>query len=130
MHLAEAEGPVPVQRIATAANVPAKYLAAILRDLAWAGVLNSSPGRGGGFCLARPANSIRLHEIFEPFEPMLWKRRPCPFGRTVCSDDDPCGGHEQWRKVRGAFLEFLYETTVANVSSSRNERPPKKTKRR
>ncbi len=114
---AESDGLVTAKRIAQKANIPRKYLSAVLADLVRGGVLDAAPGPNGGFRLACPPGQIRLYEVLQTFEPVLWKRRPCPFGQSTCSDDDPCGGHEHWKKVREAYLEFIHETTVLDVAA-------------
>ncbi len=103
-------------QIANEADVPRKYLSRILADLVRAGVLDSTRGKGGGFQLARKANEIPLFDILSPFEPVFGSRRPCPFGNKVCSDDTPCGGHDQWKAVRTAYETFLHQTRVSDVS--------------
>lgn len=118
IHLAQRvdEWPIAGRQIAEATGIPRKYLAAVCGDLVRAGVLVSSPGKGGGFRLARPAKKIRLAEVFAPFEPILSNRRPCPFGQEVCSDDDPCAGHEQWRLVRMTYQSFLEKNSIHDVA--------------
>ncbi|MCH8241277.1 MAG: Rrf2 family transcriptional regulator, partial [Planctomycetes bacterium] len=94
------ECPIPGRRIAAESQIPPNYLATVLGDLVRAGVLQGSPGKGGGFSLARRSRDIRLNEVLVSFEPILANRRPCPFGKEVCSDEDPCAA------VRAAFPEF------------------------
>lgn len=115
------EWPVPGRVIAEESKIPAKYLSAILGDLVRAGVLESSPGRTGGFRMARPPKEITLLEVFEPFEPSIGSRRPCPFGNETCSDENPCAGHEPWKKVRESFSKFLCETSVYDVSAPQSD---------
>lgn len=111
--------PLSGGRISSGTGVPRKYLSTILADLVRAGVLTASPGRSGGFRLAREPEKILLREVVEAFEPLLWKRRPCPFGNEICDDIAPCGGHEHWKKVRDAFSEFLDGTTLLDVSNGK-----------
>lgn len=135
IHLARQVGDWPIsgRKIAEETGVPRKYLAAILGDLVRAGVLESSPGIGGGFRLARPAKEIWLTEVFAPFEPILANRRPCPFGQEICSDDDPCAGHDQWKRVRETYQRFLEKNSIHDVAFARRKRraakAPKRTKR-
>lgn len=110
-------GPAPSRRIADEAGVPRKYLSAILADLVRTGLLDAFPGKSGGFRLARPPHEIALYEVLGPFEPALRKRRPCPFGQSTCTDEDPCGGHEHWKKVRDAYSEFLHQTSLYDIST-------------
>lgn len=125
--------PIPGRRIAEETGIPRNYLAAILGDLVRAGVLESSPGMGGGFRLARPAKEIRLSEVFASFEPILASRRPCPFGKEVCSDDDPCAGHDEWKRVRETYGRFLEKNSIYDVAFMRKKRraatSPRRTKR-
>ena len=125
--------PVAGRKIAEETGIPRKYLAAILGDLVRNGVLESSPGMGGGYRLARPSKDIRLSEVFAPFEPILANRRPCPFGQHVCSDDDPCAGHDEWKRVRETYQCFLERNSIHDVAFTRQKRraakAPRRTKR-
>ncbi len=135
IHLAQHvdEWPIAGRKIAEETGVPRKYLAAILRDLVRAQVLESSPGAGGGFRLARSAKEIRLSEVFAPFEPILANRRACPFGQEVCSDNDPCAGHDAWERVHKTYGRFLEKNSVYDVAFARRKRravrAPRRTKR-
>lgn len=108
--------PIPGRQIAESTGIPSKYLGALLRALVRAEVLKSSRGAGGGFRLARPAKEIKLWEVFAPFEPILANRRPCPFGKEICSDDDPCEGHSEWKLVREAYEGFLEKNSIYDVA--------------
>ncbi|MHC5109573.1 MAG: RrF2 family transcriptional regulator [Planctomycetota bacterium] len=111
--------PISGPKIASLTDIPQKYLSAVLASLVRFGVLEASPGRGGGFSLARPAGDICLEEILRPFEAVLADRRPCPFGKPMCSDTDPCVGHDRWKLVRESFYEFVNGTTVLDLSLER-----------
>ncbi len=114
--------PIPGRRVAEGAGIPRKYLSAILGDLVRAGILASSPGLGGGFRMVRSPKDIRLFEVLAPFEPILGNRRPCPFGKEECNDDDPCAAHDRWRRVKETYSRFLQETSVYDVSVKRRKR--------
>ncbi len=132
IHLAQHvdDWPIPGRKIAEETGIPRKYLAAILGGLVRAGVLESSPGIGGGFRLARPAKGIWLSQVFAPFEPILADRRPCPFGQEVCSDDDPCAGHDAWKRVRETYGQFLEKNSIHDVAFARRKRRAASTSRR
>lgn len=106
--------PIPGAQIAAETGVPTKYLSKVLGDLVRCGVLDSAPGRTGGFRLRRPAAKIRLFDVLAPFE--HFERRECPFGNRVCSDTNPCGAHDSWKKVVGAQQDFLRETSLREVA--------------
>ena len=114
--------PISGTRIAVETGISRKYLSKVLSDLVRAGVLRASPGKGGGFGLNRPPKQIHLYEVFVPFEPVLSNRRPCPFGNEECSDEQPCLGHDRWKRVRETYSQFLHGTSVHDVALA-NHRP-------
>ncbi len=118
----EEDWPIPGRRIAAEAGIPAKYLSKILGDLVRSGVLDSSPGKSGGFRLRRAAKQTTLHEVLRPFE--QFARGRCPFGNQECSDEKPCIAHDRWKKVIEAQAKFLADTSVLDVAV------PSATKRR
>lgn len=64
-HLADryGEGPVRLDEIAAAQNIPRKFLTVILSEMAREGVVNSLRGRDGGYELALPPIDIRYGDI-------------------------------------------------------------------
>jgi len=108
--------PIPGRQIAAQAEIPPKYLSKILGDLVRFGVLDSSPGKTGGFRLRRPATDTTLYEILAPFE--QFERRRCPFGNKECGDEDPCLAHSRWKRVVDTERRFLRETSIHEVAVS------------
>jgi Rrf2 family protein len=66
-----AEDLIPVDTIATAQNIPPKYLEQILLTLKRARYLRSSKGQRGGFALGKPPEKINLAEIVRLFDGAL-----------------------------------------------------------
>ncbi len=122
--------PIPGRRIAQEAGIPSKYLSSVLGDLVRAGILAASPGRRGGFRMVRAPETVPLYDILVLFESTLKSRRPCPFGNAVCSDENPCGGHDQWKRVQQAFSLFLRDTSVRDVAAGSNGRGRKAGRKR
>ncbi|PNU05531.1 RrF2 family transcriptional regulator [Novosphingobium guangzhouense] len=65
IHLASRnpEKPHPTAEIASACNVPRKFLEAILLDLKVAGLVHSTRGKLGGYSLARSPQSITFGDV-------------------------------------------------------------------
>src|SRR4051812_10508340 len=61
-------GPRTSESIATAQEIPQKFLTAILLDLKRARILGSQRGADGGYFLARPANEITIADILRAVE--------------------------------------------------------------
>jgi Rrf2 family protein len=108
------EVPVPAGDIAAALDVPANYLSKILHTLSRAGVVRSERGPGGGYRLARPADSISLAEVVGAFDPIT-PASSCLLGRVRCRDDQPCAAHARWRQVFDPVTAFFRDTMVAEL---------------
>lgn len=121
---------VPGSQIADHTQVPQKYLSKILGDLVRAGILDSAPGKTGGFRLVRSPKEIYLFEVLAPFEPVLANRRPCPFGNKTCNDDEPCAGHDRWKRVRESYSRFLRGTSIYHISVRQRQRRRRTSKKR
>jgi Rrf2 family protein len=100
--------------IARAIGAPPNYLSKLLQALAREGLLQSQKGLSGGFRLAREPHGISLFDVVEPIEHVSrWSG--CILGRPECSDEVPCAIHHRWKKVRGAYLQLLQRTTIADL---------------
>lgn len=131
IHLAhnEKDWPIAGPRIAKATEIPPKYLSKILGDLVRVGVLESSPGKSGGFSMNGTPKSTTLLSVLTPFEQFTNLR--CPFGNQKCNDADPCNAHDQWKKVIETQQQFLKKTSVQDIAAKMSlkvSRKPRKTK--
>jgi Rrf2 family protein len=119
VHLAEVpEGKYAmVKNIAEASETPTHFLAKILQQLARKGFLRSSKGPTGGFTLRRPADEITVLEIVDAIDGLSEYQR-CPSGMTECNDEAPCGMHESWKALRSSILEYMEDTTIADVAAA------------
>ena len=110
------EFPIPGWQIAEQANIPAKYLSKILGDLVRSGLLDSSPGKTGGFRMRRSAAETSLYDVLDPFEP--FERKRCPFGNVKCCEENPCAAHEGWSLVVKAEEAFFRNTTIEDIADA------------
>ncbi|MBI4556575.1 MAG: Rrf2 family transcriptional regulator [Candidatus Hydrogenedentes bacterium] len=104
--------------IAKDIGAPENYLGKLLQSLTKEGLVISQKGMGGGFRLARPARSISLFHVVEPFDHVS-RYIGCFLGRAKCSSEAPCTVHNRWEHVRDAYLQLLSETTIADLLSHR-----------
>lgn len=65
---AEGEGPVKGERIATAQDIPLKFLENILSELRTAGIVASRRGAEGGYWLDRPAAEVSVADVLRAVE--------------------------------------------------------------
>jgi Rrf2 family protein len=103
-------------------GVPAPYLAKHLQAMTRAGVLESVPGRTGGFRLARPAGDITVLDIVEAIdgdEPAFVCteiRRRGPFKALGRAEFPmPCSVLQVMDEADAAWRAHLRATTVADL---------------
>ena len=100
--------------IADKIDAPQNYLGKLLRVLSKEGLVTSQKGLGGGFMLAKPADQISLYDILEPID-QVSRWMGCFFGRSGCSEDDPCAVHGKWGPVRDQYMQFLKNTSISEI---------------
>ncbi len=98
-------------------NIPDKYLRQLLTTLSKAGFIRSIRGREGGYVFAKNANRIYLSAIVDAVEGMD-KYTSCLLGFEECDEDNPCSLHEKWAPIRKQMLDFLNNTTLAEVKNN------------
>lgn len=103
-----------VKQIAEQEGIPAHFLAKILQQLARKGLLRSSKGPTGGFCLRTPAQDISLIQLVEALDG-LTDYTKCVSGLAECNDDQPCGMHDSWKDLRSRIMDYLEQTTIADL---------------
>jgi Rrf2 family protein len=108
---------VPAERIARALGAPANYLAKTLNALAKHGLVSSTRGPAGGFCLRAPAGAITLAEVVEAFGEQR-AQAICMLGDRPCSARTPCAAHVRWMQVQGAMHAPLRSTSIADLLDS------------
>jgi len=100
--------------LATQIDAPQNYLGKLLQSMARSGLVESRKGLGGGFRLARGADSITLLDVLDPIE-HLSRWEGCFLGNPVCSDTSACAVHDRWGKLRSDYLGLLSETSIADL---------------
>ena len=104
--------PVPCSKLAAAGNMPERFLLQILRNLVTHGILKSTRGVDGGYCLERPAEQISLLDVIEAIDG--------PFGvGTVGGRESPIESHrrltEALHEVSGLMRKELANIKLVNL---------------
>jgi len=109
-------GPVSVEALATAQDLPRKFLEAIVGDLRRAGLVTSTRGARGGYALTREASRISLGDVFRAVDgPLAEVRglRPHETRYEGVAEHLPT----VWVAVRASLRKVLDETSLAQVLS-------------
>jgi Rrf2 family iron-sulfur cluster assembly transcriptional regulator len=106
-----------VKQIAEQEGIPAHFLAKILQQLARKGLLRSSKGPTGGFSLRNSPKEISLIQLVEALDG-LSDYQKCVSGLAECTDDAPCGMHDSWKLLRSRIMDYLEQTTIADLAAA------------
>jgi len=105
--------------IAGSANIPKKFLDAILGELRNAGIVHSKKGPGGGYALARAAADIQIGQVIRtldgPLAPIACASRTAYRPCRDCKDIKACAVRLAMTRVRDATSEILDRMTVADM---------------
>ena len=99
--------------IARRTMVPAGYLSKMLQALARAALVSSTPGRAGGFVLARPANRISVLDVINAIGQFPRIER-CPLGMEA-HGQHLCPLHKRLDDVAAHAERVFAETTMADL---------------
>jgi Rrf2 family protein len=98
--------------IAENRHLPQPVVAKVLTILSQAGIVNGSPGPGGGYWLARGPETVSLYDVVSLFE-RLEENVSCPFGPNYCGNGPQCPLHFDLLKIREQMTVFLKTSTFA-----------------
>jgi Rrf2 family protein len=117
--LASAEGaarPVTSERLATAQQIPPKFLESILLQLRRGGIVHAQRGPEGGYWLTRAATDISLADVIRAIDgPLAHVRghRPEDLGYQGAAE----GLQKVWIALRASEREILDLVTIADVAT-------------
>jgi Rrf2 family protein len=112
---------LPAARLAEYHGVPAAYMAKHLQSLAQAGVLESVPGRNGGYRLAKPADQISLLDVVLAVEgdKAAFRcseiRRRGPAAVAAREYRSPCHIHVVMDRAEAAYRAELAATSINDL---------------
>lgn len=120
LEMASRTGQVNRAEIAAAIDAPSSVVAQALADLARAGVVRATPGRGGGYVLQRSADSITVWDVVSAVDPLPAETR-CVLHDRVCKTTGTgrCPFHETITAARDAWIDALKRDTLADLAGRR-----------
>lgn len=96
-------------------QIPYHFLAKILQDLTYKGLLRSQKGPTGGFALAKSAKEITLFDIVDAIDGSGFMET-CVLGFPECSGKNPCAIHEKWGAMRDELKLELVSKSIAQMA--------------
>jgi Rrf2 family protein len=109
---------VSTKEIAEHFAIPAELLAKVLQRLGKQGLVNAHQGRGGGYSLARPTDSIPITEVVEAVEgPIAIACCLKEGGQGRCDQYDHCTIKSPVEQIQEMVLNLFRTITVARLIS-------------
>lgn len=97
--------------IARDRNLQGPFVAKLMTVLSQAGLVDGTPGPGGGYSLAKPPEKIPLYDVYQLFEREDTSNL-CPFGGGICGVGTPCAIHDKLVHVQLALSDLLTNTSL------------------
>ncbi len=107
---------VKAEEIAQKQNIPKPFLSKILHELARRDILYSVKGPRGGFTLKVDPHKLTMWDVIvlmgeeNKFNTCVLMPDKCDVYQT-----NPCGLHHRWEKLKSQVVEFLKNTTIADL---------------
>ena len=116
------KGPVLISQLAKRQKIPHKFLEVILWELKQRGIVESKPGRNGGYKLAVAPSSVTLGSIIRiidgPLAPLPCASETAYRQCDECPEPEKCGTKIVMREVRDAIAGILDHRTLADVCAT------------
>lgn len=105
-----------IGEVAEAQNIPREFLAKILKDLTWAGILVSYQGVTGGYKLAKAAKEISFLDVIEAMDGPVYLNL-CIEDEHCCEQYTTCKMKEFWAREQSHFVNNLKKANFAKYKA-------------
>ena len=103
-----------IKTIAHQQDISVKYLEQLMTILKSAGFIRSVRGAKGGYILAKPANQIKLNEVFNTLEGPVTTVE-CVANENYCAKAADCVTRQVWAEVQQAIEKVLQSMTLQDL---------------
>ncbi len=104
--------------VAKEQGVPREFLAKILKDLTWAGILVSYQGVTGGYRLARTPREVTFLDVVEAMDGPVLLNLCTQKNKCKCPQYDTCKMRDFWVKEEDHFKKALSRANFARYKAT------------
>jgi Rrf2 family protein len=97
-------------------DIPVGFLRQVLQELGRGGLVDSQPGRAGGYRLSKDPSEITVYEIIEALEHSN-DEPACALDSGPCHWEKACAIHWVWMAAKDAFREKLQGATLEQIAT-------------
>ncbi|MBN1942786.1 MAG: Rrf2 family transcriptional regulator [Phycisphaerae bacterium] len=111
-------GPIPIRELARRNEVPKRFLEHIMLEMKARGWVDSTPGKRGGYTLAKSPDKIMMGEVVRHFDGVL-----APIGCVSVTHYQPCSQSSVCRfrpfllNIRNEIARQMDQASLAGVFS-------------
>jgi len=113
--------PIQLREIAQRQEISGRYLERMMTALVSMGLVISSRGKHGGFCLAKPPEEIRLSQIIQVVEGSI-APVSCVDDPKLCNRVDICVTRDIWERLKNAMSGILDSITLQDMVEMQKEK--------
>jgi Rrf2 family iron-sulfur cluster assembly transcriptional regulator len=107
------DGPVALASVSERQKISLSYLEQLFGKLRRYSLVDSVRGPGGGYCIARPLDTVTVADIVRAVDEPL-DATQCG-GRENCLDDHRCMTHDLWAALNAKMYDYLSSVTLAGL---------------
>ncbi|MBW8001856.1 MAG: Rrf2 family transcriptional regulator [Planctomycetes bacterium] len=107
-------GPLQLKIIAQRQNISIKYLEQLMAILRASGYVRSIRGSRGGYIIGKPANQIKISEVFRTLEGPITTSE-CIDNEDYCPNTKDCVMRELWCRVQKSMMDVLESVTLQDL---------------
>ena len=112
---------IPIKDVSERQGISEKYAEMIVGLLNKAGMLHSARGKGGGYQLARPAESYTVGSVLRASEGSLAPVSCLDGSENNCPNADCCSTLPMWTELSRRINEYLDSVSIADLSKQAEE---------
>ena len=102
---------ISIDTLASQTDVPAPYLAKLMKSLVRKKIVFSKKGFGGGFKLDRKRKGLTLYDVCVALDdPVV--QNICLLGRRECSNIKSCIFHLRWGEMKRQIVKFTHDFKI------------------
>lgn len=119
------EQPVSIRSISERQDISERYLEQLIAKLKKAGLVESIRGAGGGYRIARPADTISVGEVLYVLEGSLNPVDCDSIAEQGCKHANNCLTKYAWRKIHESIQDTVNHMYLSELIEQRKAEEPK-----
>jgi Rrf2 family protein len=110
------KGPISIAELAKQNDMPKRFLEHIMLDLKSQGWVSSTPGKNGGYVLAKSPSAIPMGRVVRYFDNLLSPIHCVSVGQYKrCSQEPTCRFRRVFLRIRNDTAALMDQANLANV---------------